>query len=34
LIAEKAFVLNTGVPTMDPSTPVVDYPSFGSILMY
>jgi len=34
LIAEQAFVLNTGVPTMDPSTPVVDYPSFGSILMY
>jgi len=34
LIAEQAFVLNIGVPTMDPSTPVVDYPSFGSILMY
>jgi len=32
LIAEQVFVLNTGVPTMDPSTPVVDYPSFGSAL--
>jgi len=34
LIAEQAIVLNTSVPNMDPSTPVVDYPSFGSILIY
>jgi len=27
-------VLNTGVPIMDPSTPFVDYPPCGSILMH
>jgi len=34
LIAEWAFDLSTGVTTMDPSTPVADYPSCGSVLMH